>query len=110
MYSRAANADKDAQVPACPSWVCRSVSIIYNNAQRLLTFVPLAVRTRLVTLELHEVFQSCAILLSTISGRVGPPRHGGVKSCAVEDVSYKIAEYESLFGGAGRWNVCVHVL
>jgi hypothetical protein len=63
------------------------------------TLVPLAVRTCLVTLELHEVFQSRAILLSTISGRVGPPRHGGVRSCAVEDVSYRIAGYECLFEG-----------
>jgi hypothetical protein len=44
------------------------------------TLVPLAVGTCLVALELHEILQSRAILLRPISGRVGPPRHGGVRS------------------------------
>lgn len=42
------------------------------------TLVPLAIRACLVTLELHKVLQGRAILFSAVSGRVGPPRHGGV--------------------------------
>jgi hypothetical protein len=60
--SRASNAYKDAKVPAGPSRV----------------LVPLAVRACLVSLELHQVLERGAILLSAVSGRVGPPRHGGV--------------------------------
>lgn len=44
-------------------------------ARRLRTLVPLAVRARLVTLELDEVLERRPVLLSAISGGIGPPRH-----------------------------------
>jgi hypothetical protein len=42
------------------------------------TLVPLAVRARLVALELHQILERGAILFRPISGRVGPSRHCGV--------------------------------
>jgi hypothetical protein len=51
---------------------------VHMTAER--TLVPFAVGTCLVALELYEVLQGRTILLRAISGRVGPPRHGGVRS------------------------------
>ena len=41
------------------------------------TLVSLAVGACLVALELDEVLERCAVLLSAISGGIGPPRHCG---------------------------------
>jgi hypothetical protein len=61
------------------------------------TFVPLAVGACLVTLELYEVLQSCTILFRAISGRVGPPRHGGVLSCAAANLLSFVATSSDQF-------------
>jgi hypothetical protein len=68
------------------------VSTIHARIAAVRTLVPLAVGTCLVALELYEILQSRTILLRPISGRVGPPRHGGVRSrgarglpCTAED-------------------------
>jgi hypothetical protein len=62
------------------SATCQHTSARKNRLER--TLVSLAISACLVTLELYQVLQGCTILFRTISGRVGPPRHGGVLSCA----------------------------
>ena len=74
MYAGATYAHEDAEVPAGPSGVYNSISMGWANHQnRRHTLVPLAVGACLVSLELHQVLEGCAILFRPISGRVGPP-------------------------------------
>lgn len=60
MYARTPDADENAQVPACPSWM----------------FVSLAVCTALVAFDFDETFECGAVLFSAVCRWVGSsPRH-----------------------------------
>jgi hypothetical protein len=86
VYAGAANAHEDTQVPASPSrvYTCQHAMSFADNLSR--TLVALAVGTCFIALELDQIFEGCSILFGTISGRVGPPRHGGVLSYAQRGV------------------------
>jgi hypothetical protein len=61
------------------------------------TLISFTVRACLVTLKLYEVLQGRTILLGSISGWIGPPRHGGVMSRA--RYSEMSAMVRTVFGG-----------
>lgn len=59
MYAGTSNADKDTQIPTCPSWM----------------FVSLAIRADLVTFELDKGLEGLGVLGRPVGRR--PSRHQG---------------------------------